>query len=96
MAGTVDDFPILLRLVYILVSCSMFDHVFFLIHTSKNPVGDGTRWHEMQIWMMFLCLFISLSLNHDLNNWQRGVAELVLFGCRSAESEVTRHEGVSL
>jgi hypothetical protein len=62
MAGTVDDFPILLRLVYILVACSMFDHVFFIIHTFKNSVGDGARWHEMQIWVMFLYLFISLFL----------------------------------
>lgn len=38
----------------------MFEHVFFLIHTLKNSVGDGARWHEMQIWGMFLCLLISL------------------------------------
>jgi hypothetical protein len=43
MAGTIDDFPILLRLVYILVACTMFDHVFFLIHTFKNSAGDGAR-----------------------------------------------------
>jgi hypothetical protein len=62
MAGTVDDFSILFRLVYILVACSMFDYVFFLIHTFKNSVEDGARWCEMQIWVMFLCLFISLFL----------------------------------
>lgn len=46
MAGPVDDFPILLRLVYILVACSMFDHVFFLIHTFENSVGDGSLFYH--------------------------------------------------
>jgi hypothetical protein len=60
MAGTIDGSLILLRLVYIRVACSMFEHVFFLIHMFKNSAGDGARWHKMQIWMMFLCLLISL------------------------------------
>lgn len=34
--------------------------------------------------------FTFFSLNHGLNNWQRGVSKLALFGCRSAEWEATR------